>query len=309
MCSDSENPCSSSTSGPSAGPASKASRTRPGPISILRKLGIRDPPSAILCLMTFALAFEYESFGCTSLISCPDDAGDAILPQAVGGGMRVSRRTLVSGGGAVAIAAAVPARRTSAQPALYVRQSIAVLMREQSPRIASFRRGVDAMMRLPTWDKRNWWFQANMHGVAADQIPPEMAGSAERYFSKCPHRTYFFLAWNRMYVYFFERILRALSGDPRLTLPYWAYDDPQQLRLPPAFLPDADELETGSPAAANPYARRNPLARAIRPSALDRGVAGLRPDLARQLGEAMALATFATTNRAEANQAFGGARV
>jgi len=34
-----------------------------------------------------------------------------------------------------------------------------------------------------------------------------------------------------MYIYFFERILRAVSGDPNLALPYWNYSDPAQRAL------------------------------------------------------------------------------
>jgi tyrosinase len=47
-----------------------------------------------------------------------------------------------------------------------------------------------------------------------------------------------------MYLYFFERILRAASGDPNLALPYWNYNDldvpDPKLQLPPAFWQPAD---------------------------------------------------------------------
>jgi hypothetical protein len=47
----------------------------------------------------------------------------------------------------------------------------------------------------------------------------------------CQHASFFFLSWHRMYIYFFERILRAASGDPNLALPYWNYSDPAQRAL------------------------------------------------------------------------------
>jgi hypothetical protein len=47
--------------------------------------------------------------------------------------------------------------------------------------------------------------------------------------------SFFFLSWHRMYIYFFERILRAASGDPNLALPYWNYSDPAQRALPVPF--------------------------------------------------------------------------
>src|SRR5262249_2373780 len=37
------------------------------------------------------------------------------------------------------------------------------------------------------------------------------------------HTTRYFLAWHRMFLYFFERVLREASGDPNFALPYWDY--------------------------------------------------------------------------------------
>jgi hypothetical protein len=235
--------------------------------------------------------------------------------------MAFTRRTLL--GGAVLAAAAAhsgearePHRKPAAKPndapklaapaqpagpALYMRESIAMQIRYKSPLIEAFRRGVDAMMRLPTWDKRNWWFQAYMYGVSASQIPPEMQGAAATHFNKSAQRNFFFLAWNRMHLYFFERILRAGSGDARFVLPYWGFDDPAQSRVPEIFLPDAAEIGT-----ADPYARRNALARAIRHPQIDRGSAGLRGDLAQRCQAALALDAFVTRDRADPGHAFGG---
>jgi hypothetical protein len=213
-----------------------------------------------------------------------------------------TRRDLLAGGAALALAA--PFQPARAQPALYVRQSIATLVRERSPRLESFRRGVDAMMRLPTWDKRNWWFQANIFGVAAAQVPPEMQTFAGRFFNASPFANYFVLSWRRMQLYYFERILRALSGDPGLTLPYWSYDDPQQSRVPAPFLPDLDETAAAKP--VSPYARRNALARAIRHPAVDLGIVELRLDLAQQCAALANLDAFATTDAAMASRSLGG---
>jgi tyrosinase len=48
-----------------------------------------------------------------------------------------------------------------------------------------------------------------------------------------------------MYLYYFERILRAASGDPNLTLPYWNYSDPNDPNaraLPLPFRQPADPV-------------------------------------------------------------------
>ena len=231
----------------------------------------------------------------------------------------VTRRGVVAGAAVMASALAAgaqqratqrpPAQQAPAapapgtQPALYVRESLAMQMRYKSPLIESFRRGVDAMMRLPSWDKRNWWFQAYIHGVAASRIPPEMQAFAGTYFNKAPQRNFFLLAWNRMHLYFFERILRAGCGDPRFVLPYWAFDDAAQSRVPAIFLPDADEMAA---AGAAPYGRRNALSRAVRHPQIDRGLAGLRGDTPLRIQETMRRKTFMTRDRTDPAQAFGG---
>ena len=38
-----------------------------------------------------------------------------------------------------------------------------------------------------------------------------------------PQREPFFLPWHRMYVFYFERIIRTVSGEQTFTLPYWDY--------------------------------------------------------------------------------------
>jgi tyrosinase len=73
-------------------------------------------------------------------------------------------------------------------------------------------------------DPTGWTFQANIHGTYDTPARPE--------WNQCQHGSFFFLSWHRMYVYFFERILRAASGDPTFALPYWNYSDPAQRALP-----------------------------------------------------------------------------
>ena len=53
--------------------------------------------------------------------------------------------------------------------------------------------------------------------------PAQPAGLAESVWATCEHGTRFFFAWHRMYLYFFERVLREASGDPNFALPYWDY--------------------------------------------------------------------------------------
>lgn len=96
--------------------------------------------------------------------------------------------------------------------------------------IASLRRGIAAMKQRPASDPTSWWFQANVH-----------AGSASPQMAPCQHSNRYFLSWHRMYLYFFERILRAASGDPSLTLPYWDYSIPGRAALPASVRLPADQ--------------------------------------------------------------------
>jgi len=98
-------------------------------------------------------------------------------------------------------------------------------MGSTDPVIDSYRRGVQVMMSRPQSDPTSWMYQANIHGTALSGL----------LWNSCEHGNGEFLPWHRMYVYFFERIVRAASGDPSFALPYWDYSQPGFSRLPDAF--------------------------------------------------------------------------
>ena len=104
------------------------------------------------------------------------------------------------------------------------------------PEIAALRRGIAEMMRrsqVNPADPTGWLYQANIHGTTDRPLLPVWA--------TCQHGSFFFLSWHRMYLYFFERILRRASGDPGLALPYWDYSgSARQSALPRAFRDPAD---------------------------------------------------------------------
>jgi len=103
-------------------------------------------------------------------------------------------------------------RDPSAPNAPFVRRNVRSLTPAQ---IASIKKGIAAMKGLPVTDPTSWQYQAAIHGTLLTQNLPS--------WNSCEHGSNFFFSWHRMYLYFFERILRAKSGDPRLTLPYWDY--------------------------------------------------------------------------------------
>jgi tyrosinase len=96
-----------------------------------------------------------------------------------------------------------------------------------------YAQGVTAMKARDTTptDPTSWSYQAAIHGTYRSPAQP--------LWNTCQHGTYFFLAWHRIYIYFFERIVRA-SSNPSFDLPYWDYDNPtsptdSKLQLPPQF--------------------------------------------------------------------------
>jgi hypothetical protein len=92
------------------------------------------------------------------------------------------------------------------------------------------------MMGRPLSDPTSWRYQANIYGTGDKPLDRQAA----RLWNQSQHGSFFFLSWNRMHLYFFERILRAASGDPNLTLPYWDYSNPAQRALPIAFRQPSD---------------------------------------------------------------------
>ena len=102
------------------------------------------------------------------------------------------------------------------------------------PEIAALRNGVKVMQARSASNPRGWRFQANIHATT-DQLPTTNKTLAQATWNTCQHGSFFFFPWHRMYVYFFEQILRAAAQEPSLTLPYWNYSNAAQRALPLPF--------------------------------------------------------------------------
>ena len=70
-----------------------------------------------------------------------------------------------------------------------------------------------------------------------DQTPPDAI--AQKIWATCEHsnppQQANFFGWHRMYLYYFERVLRWAANDNTLRLPYWDYTDPANVALPSLF--------------------------------------------------------------------------
>jgi tyrosinase len=80
--------------------------------------------------------------------------------------------------------------------------------------LTSYANGITAMQGLAATDPRSWSYQAAIHGTTAMTLLQD--------WNTCQHGAVnFFLPWHRIYLYFFERIVRSQSGDSNWALPYW----------------------------------------------------------------------------------------
>ena len=161
----------------------------------------------------------------------------------------------------------------------YVRPNIGKLD-PNGPEIAALRKGVEVMKSRPASDPTSWLYQANMHGTYDEP--------ALEAWNSCQHGSFFFLSWHRMYLYYFERILRKASGDDNFALPFWDYTDPAQRAIPAPF--------------RNPANAQNPLFVAERNPPINQGAQ--IPESATRFTQAMAFTNF--TSPAGSALSFGG---
>ncbi len=127
--------------------------------------------------------------------------------------------------------------------------------------LQKYESAVQRMMNASLYPEANplsWAFQWYTHWV---KEPPGMASELSRIYPQpnAPYRSLaqamwetcqahggenedFFLPWHRMYVYYFEQIVRLISYEPSFTLPYWNYSNPAQAAMPPEFLVTSSAL-------------------------------------------------------------------
>jgi tyrosinase len=77
--------------------------------------------------------------------------------------------------------------------------------------LGSYAKGIEAMLKLPADHPQNWFRNAFTH------------------LMDCPHGNWWFYVWHRGYVGYFERTIRALSGDDSFAIPYWDWTQLPQI--------------------------------------------------------------------------------
>lgn len=109
--------------------------------------------------------------------------------------------------------------------------------------LSAYAAAVQVMQERPDNDPTSWSYQAAIHGSEAEPAQP--------LWNQCKHGTWYFLAWHRMFLYYFERIVRAIvreNGGPEdWAIPYWNYG----LNGVNASLPDAFRDPTNEDGSTN----------------------------------------------------------
>jgi tyrosinase len=121
---------------------------------------------------------------------------------------RHTRRDFLATAAAAAGAAALPFSPSRAA-AKYTRYNVTTP--EGQKMLASYAKGVDAMLKLPADNPQNWFRNAFVH------------------LMDCPHGNWWFYVWHRGYVGYFEQTIRALSGDDTFAMPYWDWTQLPQI--------------------------------------------------------------------------------
>lgn len=113
--------------------------------------------------------------------------------------------------------------------AKYIRKNIKNLTAAE---MTALKNGVSVMKGRAETNPTSWLYQANIHGTFTTPV--------QTAWNTCKHNNLFFISWHRIYLHYFERILRAASGSPSFALPYWNYFDATARQIPLAYRSPAD---------------------------------------------------------------------
>ncbi|KAG8364794.1 hypothetical protein BUALT_Bualt18G0035800 [Buddleja alternifolia] len=99
--------------------------------------------------------------------------------------------------------------------------------------IFKFNMAMDRMRRLPKDDPRCFMQQANIHCAYCNGAYDQPGQGT---LDLQVHNSWLFFPFHRWYLYFYERILGKLIGDPTFALPFWNWDNPKGMTIPPMYL-------------------------------------------------------------------------
>jgi len=150
----------------------------------------------------------------------------------------LDRRRFLGGGAALAAAAGTQFFRGIPALADY---AVGPTVRRNAHGLSSnhailrgYRRAITAMRALPDTNPCSWFYQAAIHGTTD---PRNLTA-----WNTCHNDPSFFWAWHRMYLYWFERIVRRHSNMYDWAIPYWDWANPSERAMPAPFRSVGDTL-------------------------------------------------------------------
>lgn len=169
----------------------------------------------------------------------------------------LSRRHLVVSGLAGAGASLLPVAINEANAATFTRYNLASANGQVM--LKKYAQAVKLMMALPPSNPLSWTFQWYTHAVPSNTtkaaqissifgpnpspnktLATAMWNTCQAHFNQADEP--YFLPWHRMYVCYFEEIIRTVLKDPKFTLPYWNYTSPAGYPVPKEFRMQNDPL-------------------------------------------------------------------
>ncbi|ONI10337.1 hypothetical protein PRUPE_4G041500 [Prunus persica] len=105
--------------------------------------------------------------------------------------------------------------------------------------LAKYKKAIALMRALPDDDPRSFAQQAKVHCSYCDGGYPQVEYSD---LEIQVHFCWLFYPFHRWYLYFFEKIMGELIGDPTFALPFWNWDAPAGMYIPEIFTDTTSSL-------------------------------------------------------------------
>ncbi|BFG27709.1 hypothetical protein CerSpe_139830 [Prunus speciosa] len=105
--------------------------------------------------------------------------------------------------------------------------------------LAKYKKAIELMRALPDDDPRSFAQQAMVHCSYCDGGYPQVGYSD---LEIQVHFCWLFYPFHRWYLYFFEKIMGELIGDPTFALPFWNWDAPAGMYIPKIFTDTTSSL-------------------------------------------------------------------
>ncbi|XP_073156149.1 polyphenol oxidase I, chloroplastic-like [Henckelia pumila] len=171
-------------------------------------------------------------YGAANLVPTPSASASPIQPPELD-------KCGLSSAGADTTAITIPCCPPTSLPKDYqIPPDLKLKMRPSAHRvspeyISKYNLAIERMKALPADDPRSFTQQANIH-CAYCNTAYFQAGQDS--IKLQVHNSWLFFPFHRWYLYFYERILGKLIDDPTFALPFWNWDNPKGMSMPPMFV-------------------------------------------------------------------------